>query len=163
MGPLSCIFFHQEFATAIEKFDIKKSAQSTTCRYKIIVKCFEYLPLNVVKFHRQVLPPSSLTKSVLLNTILCTPAFPLPQEIFYPGNGSYPDNLSLSCSAITWYTTVQHHGILDEHLELCAFPPCRIWFVTCKQTPPRVRSLPQGVVYPESSSNRSRTFQLLLI
>ena len=29
--------------------------------------------------------------------------------------------------------------------------------------PPRVRSLPQGVVYLESSSNKSRTFQLLLI
>ena len=86
-----------------------------------------------------------------------------PRKFFTQATAPLPTTFHPSCSTITWYTTVQHHGILDEHLELCAFPPCQIWFVTCKQTPPRIRSLPQGVVYPESSSNRSRTFQLLLI
>ena len=57
-----------------------------------VSQCWQvYLHLTCAEWS---LPPSSLTKLLLLNTILCTPAFPLPQKIFYPGNGSSPDNLS---------------------------------------------------------------------
>ena len=52
--------------------------QSVSQRWQV------YLHLTCAEWS---LPPSSLTKLLLLNTILCTPAFPLPQEIFYPGNG----------------------------------------------------------------------------
>ena len=63
----------------------------TGCLQQSVSQCWQvYLHLTCAEWS---LPPSSLTKLLLLNTILCTPAFPLPQEIFYPGNGSSPDNL----------------------------------------------------------------------
>ena len=51
------------------------------------------------------LPPSSLTKLLLLKTIRCTPAFPLPQEAFYPGNISSHDDFSRH--SVLLYGTLQ--------------------------------------------------------
>ena len=65
-----------------------------------------------VYFHQacveRSLPPSSLTKLLLLNTILCTPAFPLLQEAFYPDSGFSPDDRSL---VMQCYYMVHHNSI----------------------------------------------------
>ena len=139
---------------------------------RIITGCLQPTPTECLPVLAGIPPPNlhrvELT-SKFVNKVVASEHHPLHPRIpstpgnFLPRQRLLLTTFHLSCSAITWYTTVQHHGILDEHLELCVFLPCQIWFVTCKQTFPRVRSLLQGVVYPESSSNRSRTFQLLLI
>ena len=140
---------------------------------RIITGCLQPTPTECIPVLAGI-PPPSLCREALtskfVNKVVASEHYPLRSRILSTTGSFLPRQRLLSrrpfppsCIAITWYITVQHHGILDEQLELCAFPPCRIWFVTCKQTLPRVRSPPQAVVYPESPSHRSWMFQLLFI